>query len=191
MALAADARQCVLEAGKAVDAADTAAFDRLVDVDGILAQALDIFVRRARDPKDSQDLPPMLALLFSQAATKDGMGGNVRALLLSESRAFIHNGIASGAFAGRALTGAAAQGLLAPLFADASTGRKEIREVGQARRDGQGWLVPFVLRDGGNGQSYPVLGRVTQGDAGLRLTGIDNMEALIQRLAVESRAVQE
>lgn len=186
-----DPRQCVLEAGRAVDAADTAAFERLVDVDSILEQALDIFVRQARAPQGAKDLPPMLALLFSQAASKDGASGNVRNLLLSESRAFVLNGVASGAFAGRKVTGAEAQGLLAPLFADASTGRKEVRQVGQARRDGQGWLVPFTVYDHGNGLSYDVLGRVTQSSAGPRLTGVANMEALIRRLNAESSAVQE
>lgn len=62
---------------------------------------------------------------------------------------------------GRKPTGQAAQGLLDPLFADASTGRKEIREIGQARRDGRGWLVPFVVHDAGNGEDYSVLGRVS------------------------------
>ena len=85
---------------------------------------------------------PMVALLFTQAASKEG---NVRSLLLNETRAFVLNGISSGAFAGRKPSGNTAQGLLAPLFADASTGRKEIKNVGQARRDGDGWLVPFVV----------------------------------------------
>ena len=128
-----DPRQCVLEAGRAVDAADTAAFERLVDVDSILEQALDIFVRQARAPQGAKDLPPMLALLFSQAASKDGASGNVRSLLLSESRAFVLNGVASGAFAGRKVTGAEAQGLLAPLFADARKCARWARPVATAR----------------------------------------------------------
>ena len=56
----------------------------------------------------------MVALLFTQAASKEG---NVRSLLLNETRAFVLNGISSGAFAGRKPSGNAAQGLLAPLFA--------------------------------------------------------------------------
>ena len=66
---AAAARQCVVQAGKAVDSADTAAFEKLVDMDGILAAALDIFVRRAKQPQAAAELPPMLAILFSQAAS--------------------------------------------------------------------------------------------------------------------------
>ncbi len=186
-AAADDPRQCVIDAGRAVDNADVEAFERLVDVDAVLEQALDIFVRRARDPQTARELPPMVALLFSQAAEKEG---SVRALLLNETRAFVLNGVASGAFAGRRPSGAAAQGLLAPLFADASTGRKEVRDVGPARRDGDGWLVPFVVHDGGNGESYPVTGRVTTEGSGLRLTAVSNMEALLAQVAAEHRALE-
>ena len=182
-----DPRQCILEAGSAVDKSDVGAFEKQVDVDAILEQALNLFVRRAQDPEAAKDLPPMVALLFTQAASKEG---NVRSLLLSETRAFVLNGISSGAFAGRKPSGNAAQGLLAPLFADASTGRKEIKSVGQASRDGDGWLVPFVVHDGGNGESYDVTGRVTTVNGAMRLTSVANMESLLRKVAAESRAVE-
>ena len=182
-----DPRQCILEAGGAVDKSDVAAFERQVDVDAILEQALNLFVRRAQDPEAAKDLPPMVALLFTQAASKEG---NVRSLLLNETRAFVINGISSGAFAGRKPSGNTAQGLLAPLFADASTGRKEIKNVGQPRRDGEGWLVPFVVHDGGNGESYDVTGRVTTVNGAMRLTSVANMESLLRKVAAESRAVE-
>ena len=183
---ATDPRQCILDAGSAVDKSDVAAFERQVDVDAILEQALNLFVRRAQDPEAAKDLPPMVALLFTQAASKEG---NVRSLLLNETRAFVLNGISSGAFAGKKPSATTSQGLLAPLFADASTGRKEIRSVGQARRDGDGWLVPFVVHDGGNGESYDVTGRVTSSKGELRLTSVANMESLLRKVAAESRAV--
>lgn len=188
---AAAARQCVVQAGKAVDSADTAAFEKLVDMDGILAAALDIFVRRARQPQAAADLPPMLAILFSQAASGEQGSATVRALLLNESRAFIVNGISSGAFAGRKVEGRAAQGVLAPLFADASTGRKEIRQVGEARAKNGDWLVPFTVYDHGNGESYRITGRVSfEGSSTGRLVAVENLEALMGQVADESRSVQ-
>lgn len=186
---AEQARLCIAQAGKAVDAADVAAFERLVDLDAILDQALALFLRETQKPEVARQLPPLLALLFSQAAAQDSGGVNVRSLLFSEVRAFVINGVASGAFAGRKPTGQAARGLLAPLFADASTGRKEIREIGQARRDGQGWLVPFAVHDAGNGETYSVLGRVSPTDDGCRLTAVENLEELLDRVAAESRNV--
>ena len=184
---ATDPRQCILEAGNAVEKSDVAAFEKHVDVDGILEQALNLFVRRAQDPEAAKDLPPMVALLFTQAASKEG---NVRALLLNETRSFVLNGISSGAFAGKKPTAGSSQGLLAPLFADASTGRKEIKNVGQARRDGEAWLVPFVVHDAGNDESYDVTGRVTSVKGEMRLTSVANMESLLRRVAAESRAVE-
>ena len=184
---AADPRQCIMEAGSAVEKSDVAAFEKQVDVDAILEQALNLFVRRAQDPEAAKDLPPMVALLFTQAASKEG---NVRSLLLNETRAFVINGISSGAFAGKKSSPTASQGLLAPLFADASTGRKEIKNVGQPRRDGEGWLVPFVVHDGGNGESYDVTGRVTTVNGAMRLTSVANMESLLRKVAAESRAVE-
>lgn len=181
------ARLCIAEAGKAIDAADVAAFERLVDLDAILGEALHLFLRETQKPEVARQLPPLLAMLFSQAAAQDSGGVNLRSLLFGEARAFVLNGVASGAFAGRKPTGQAAQGLLAPLFADASTGRKEIREIGQARRDGRGWLVPFVVHDAGNGEDYSVLGRVSPLDNGCRLTAVENLEELLRRISEESR----
>lgn len=165
---------------------DVAAFERLVDLDAILGEALHLFLRETQKPEVARQLPPLLAMLFSQAAAQDSGGVNLRSLLFGEARAFVLNGVASGAFAG-ASPRQAAQGLLDPLFADASTGRKEIREIGQARRDGRGWLVPFVVHDAGNGEDYSVLGRVSPLDNGCRLTAVENLEELLRRISEESR----
>ncbi|MDD4701541.1 MAG: hypothetical protein PHI96_04915 [Desulfovibrio sp.] len=188
---AAAARQCVVQAGNAVDSADATAFEKLVDVDGILAKALDIFVRQAKQPEVAAEMPPMLAILFAQAGSGEQGSATVRAVLLSESRAFIVNGISSGAFAGRKVDGRASQGVLAPLFADASTGRKEIRQVGEARAKNGDWLVPFTVYDHGNGESYRVTGRVSfDGNSTGRLVAVENLEALMGQVADESRSIQ-
>lgn len=164
-ALSADAaRACVVEAGGAVDNADAACFEQLVDMDAILHEAVDLFMKEAAKPENSSLLPPMLALMFSGAALAEDNGLGVRTLLVSEARAFVHNGIASGAFAGKSVQGYEAEGWVAPLFESVSRGRKEIRNVGTPVRQGQDWIVPFVLRDHGNGNSYAVRARVS--DAG-------------------------
>lgn len=180
-----DPRQCVLAAGEAIDGADAVAFERAVDLDSLLEQALDVFLRKAQQPGVAEKLPPMLAILFAQSARSDETGTSIRALLRKEARAFVVNGIASGAFAGKKPTGQAAQGLLAPLFADASTGRKEIRQVGTARADAKGWLVPFVLYDWGNGQSYEIVGRIVKKNDALQLVSLANMDALVQLILEE------
>ena len=148
-ALSSDAaRACVVEAGGAVDNADAACFEQLVDMDAILNEAVDLFMKEAAKPENSSLLPPMLALMFSGAAMAEDNGLGVRKLLVSEARAFVHNGIASGAFAGKSVQDYRTEGWVAPLFESVSMGRKEIRNVGTPVRQGKDWIVPFVLLRG-------------------------------------------
>lgn len=186
-----DPRQCPSDIGKAIDRADLATFEKLVDLDGIIDEGVTLFITEMKRPENAQQLPPMLAMMFSRAAGQDDMGKSIRSMLAGESRAFICNGVSSGAFAGRQPTGATQQGLLAPLFANASQGRKEIRSIGQPSAIGDGlWHVPFVLHDGGNGQDYPIVGLVSQSGSGLRLVAIDNFADLFARVAAESQNIQ-
>ena len=192
LAATGDPRQCPRAVGQAIDAADVAAFTRLVDVDGIVEEGVILFLAEMQKPENARQLPPMLAMMFTRAASGDDMGQSIRTMLIGETKAFILNGVSSGAFAGRAPTGATQQGLLAPLFAEASRGRKEIRSIGQPTAIGEGlWHVPFVVHDGGNGHDYPVVGLVSRTDSGLRLTAIDNLAELFRRIAAESQSIQQ
>ncbi|MDR1777309.1 MAG: hypothetical protein LBR31_05730 [Desulfovibrio sp.] len=185
------AADCLVRINHAVEDADTEAFQRLADVDAILNTGFTAFLREVEAMQKTGDIPPLLALLFSPAAMRNTAGEQVRALLVAETKAFVLNGIASGTFAGRPSNGRAAQGLLAPLFADASIGRKEIRDIGQARAEGNDWLVPFVVLDHGNGESYPVLGRVSPGEDGFRLTAVENLGELVRRINEERKLWEE
>ena len=177
--------RCLAEAAAASDNADVAAFERQVDVDAILEQAMGEVMRVMEQPETAAGMPPLLGLVFSQAAG-DG-GAAVRTLLKNEARAFILNGVASGAFAGRPVKGGGS-GLLAPLFADASLGRKEIRDVGNPTADGEGWLMPFVVHDSGNGEDYAVVGRFSPTETGCRLTSVENLPELFERIRREGMA---
>jgi hypothetical protein len=188
---AALAAQCPAQIGKAIDEADSAAFEKLVDINAILNMALAVFLRDLEAMQAAGEVPPVLALLFSRAAMRDVVGEQVRTLLINETKAFVLNGVDSGAFAGRPPSARAAQGLLAPLFADASTGRKEIRDIGTARAEGGGWIIPFVVHDSGNGESYPVLGRVSQAESGFRLTAVENLDEIMGRLNEERKKQEE
>ena len=173
-ALSSDAaRACVVEAGGAVDNADAACFEQLVDMDAILNEAVDLFMKEAAKPENSSLLPPMLALMFSGAAMAEDNGLGVRKLLVSEARALVHNGIASGAFAGKSVQDYRTEGWVAPLFESVSMGRKEIRNVGTPVRQGKDWIVPFVLRDHGNGNSYAVRARVSDAGGNPRVVAVE------------------
>lgn len=190
---AADSPQdCLAAAAQAMADADMQAFERHVDVDGILQTVVDKLFVEARRPENADRLPPMLHLMFSGAALADG-GGRVRKMLRGEARAFVRNGIASGAFAGRSpAQDYRSEGLIAPLFADASLGRKEIHGIGRPRphKDG-GWSLPFRVFDAGNGNDYPVTGHFARRNGRVMLVGIDNLDELFARIAAEAAALEE
>lgn len=192
-ALAEDSPQsCLADIAQAITQGSMADFETRVDVDGILQVVVDKLFVEAGKPENADRLPPMLSLMFSGAAMMDG-GGRVRNMLRSEARAFVRNGIESGAFAGRAPDAAyQSEGLIAPLFADASLGRKEIHAVGQPRQLGSHvWQLPFRIHDAGNGNDYPVVGRFARQNGRIRLVAIDNLDELFAILSAEAAALEE
>ena len=146
-------------------------------------------VKEAAKPENSSLLPPMLALMFSGAAMAEDNGLGVRKLLVSEARAFVHNGIASGAFAGKSVQDYRTEGWVAPLFESVSMGRKEIRNVSTPVRQGKDWIVPFVLRDHGNGNSYAVRARVSDAGGSPRVVAVENLRQLFVILGKEAQAL--
>lgn len=181
---AEQARACVLAVRNAIDAADVRAFDRAVDTEKVLDHAVGVVAKASA--QGGENVPPVLSLMFSPLSNVAA----ARQLLVRETAAFVRNGIASGAFAGKKVADApAAQGMLAPLFADVSMGRKQIIQVSSAIRGDDGaWLVPFDLLDGGNQQTYHLLGRVEKQASRWRLIAIDNMDELFRRLCDEFAA---
>lgn len=172
---------------RAIDQSDTQTFQKLVDVDGILEESLNIFLRELKKPEISEKLPPLLTLMFSQATAQSESGETLRGLLRDEARAFVLNGVDSGAFAGRKPINANAQGLLAPLFSGASLGRKVITGGGKMVKSGNAWLMPFTVHDYGNERDYTVKGRFSKNDDGsMQLVGIENIPALLAQIGAEN-----
>lgn len=102
----------------------------------------------------------------------------------------MHNGIASGAFAGKSVQDYRTEGWVAPLFESVSMGRKEIRNVGTPVRQGKDWIVPFVLRDHGNGNSYAVRARVSDAGGSPRVVAVENLRQLFVILGKEAQALE-
>ena len=180
-------RDCIVSIARAIDESDLDLFTAKVDVDNLINNTIEVFLAEVNKPEIKNQLPPMLALMFSQAASKEGVGSTIRGLLFNESRAFLLNGIASGAFAGKKIKTEVQQGLLTPLFANASLGRKEILQIGEPQSCPDGWIVPFTLLDYGNGLDYAIDGLVQKGDDNLRLTRIVNLRELILQIEEEAK----
>ena len=181
-ALARQTPEAVLkEIQTAIDASDLAAFERRVDVDALLDQsssALIIALQKAGQV-DTSGLPPMLALMV--ASVQDpSMAKQIKGLLVQETGTFTRSGIESGFFAGKP------KGLLAPLFGNVSTGRKELRPRGASRKVNGNVILPATIHDFGNGRDYKVdLGMSPSGES-WKVTSIANMDKLVSRLQKEA-----
>lgn len=184
--VAATPHQTLEAIGEAVNNGDSETFSRLVDVDGVLQQALDTFIEGTSDPALREQLPAVMTMLLTQLSDPGQTGTALRNMLLSESRAFILNGVSSGAFAGKKMKSSPATGLLAPIFSNMSTGRKEIRGVGDASPDGDSMILPFYIHDYGNEQDYGIVARFIPLGDDWQLARLENMEDLFVQLLNEA-----
>lgn len=167
----------------AIDEANGENFQNLIDLDNIGNNALNSFLKLMQSPDYANQLPPMLSIIFGQLNSQN----QIRSLLLNEGKAFVINGVTSGNFAGKSQNNSITNpGFLAPLFADASLGKKQITNIGEPTRDGEHWLVPFVIHDEGNGNSYPIIGKFELQNGICRLTDIANFDQIFTQIAKES-----
>lgn len=177
-----DVEHTLAEIQAAIDAGNAAQFEELVDVNGILANGFDRFLQKISAPENSTQIPPMLSLMVSGLASNPSM----RQLLLAQTRAFILNGITTGAFSGNTRGSAPNSGNIGQLFSDISTGRKELTPMGNAEKVEGGWLLPFMLHDYGNGRDYGIIGYFEKSQNQYRLMDVRNMNELFDILLQEA-----
>ena len=190
-AFAETPRECVEKIGVAIDTADTGLFTQKVDVDALINDSIAVFLEAAKKPEMQRNMQPMLAIMLQQAASGQGAGATIRALLYKEGRAFLLNGIGSGAFAGKKVSYTKQQSLLTPLFEHASLGRKEIVQIGAGQKRADGTIVPFTILDYGNDLEYPVDGLIQDVQGTLRLTKILNLQEIFTRIQEEAAQYAE
>ena len=171
---------------RSIDEADLPSFERHVDVDALLdqsASALIASLQRAGKVNTS-GLPPMLSLMV--ASVQDpSMAKQIKNLLVQETGTFVRSGIESGFFAGKPAA-AKPKGLLAPLFGDVSTWRKELKPRGASRKSKNAAVLPVTIHDYGNGRDYKVdLGMISNGKS-WKVNRIANMDTLLARLQKEA-----
>lgn len=177
-------RDCLQAVQKSIDNTDADAFERLVNLDGILAGGLESFLQEMARPGKAELLPPMVQLLLSGF---HGMQGQLtRGLILKELAAFIHNGVASGAFAGKPASLGESSGIIAPLFSNASLGRKQIGFIGPETVTDNGVEASFIVHDYGNDNDYPVQALFADKDTGYCIVEIKNFPELIDQIIAEA-----
>lgn len=186
----------VTEIQTALDQGDLPRFERRADVDALCGQGAAIFIDMLRKAgeKESASLPPVLALLGS-AAQKPETAVTLRAMLAGEAAAFVRDGVESGRFGGKTdgKTAGNGRGMLAPLFADVSTGRKSLRVTGKAvpakgAKGGAAQAVelPVAVKDKGNGREYPVRLRLEKTEGLWKVTRIADLPEIAGTLWKEA-----
>lgn len=171
----------------AIDTGDNALLERHVDVDGLIRAGVDYFLAEAKNDTSKNPLPPVLGMILSTVGQSETGKMSFRSLVGGEARNFVVYGVQSGSFAGTKRDNAPPpEGLLAPLFAEASLGRKEIRQARRPQMQGNDCLISFVVYDYGNGQSYPVQGLWQVVDGHWRLVKVENLSALLGQIRREA-----
>ena len=179
--------QTVRNLQKALDNADAALLNQCADVESVVGQAVDVFLRDLQSPDAQASLPPVLAMLLGPLSSSETAQSTIRGTLQREVSEFVRYGVRSGNFAGKPRETTPPEGLLAPLFADASLGRKEVRGVGTPVQQGDMAVVPFSVRDHGNGNTYPVQAELRRQNGRWRIVGLANMPALIKQVREEGQ----
>jgi len=178
---------------KAIDANDQAALEKYVDLRGIISRGVDQFVAdyAAHPPGGEGD--PMLDMLAGGLAAESGVAADrsMKLMLVEETRKFVIRGVASGDFSGRPSQrqDLPEGGIFSVLFADASTARKELRDVRVQSVKGDRATATARVFDHGSKRGYPVqlaLGRKPQGY--WQVTDVTNMTELIRIVRKEAEA---
>ncbi len=176
---------------RAIDANDHALFEKYIDLRGIIARGVDRFVAdyAAHPPGGEGD--PLMEMLSGGLARESGSAAaqSMKMMLVEETRKFVLRGVASGNFSGKPSKAAVLPdgGLLAVLFADASTARKELRGVRVSPVSGDAATAQATVYDHGSERNYPVqLDLKLQPEGYWKVTDVKNMADLIRRVRKEA-----
>ena len=192
--LAGTPAQALLEVQRAVDGNNEVLLEKFVDLRAIIARGVDVFVAdyAAQPPAGEGD--PFLDMLSGGLGGESGsaVSPSVKLLLVEEARRFVVRGVASGQFSGRPPSVGRElpePGMLSALFADVSTGRKELRGVRVQRvRDGRSTAAATVF-DHGTGRGYPVVLALSQQSGGFwKVTDVENLEDIVRQVRREAGA---
>ncbi len=178
--------EAVVALQKAIDTADQALFDRVVHMESLVGQCIDVLMEDAES--QGQDLMhPALAMILSTVKMSEQAYRALRATLIGEAASFVRYGVRSGAFAGKKVEAAEPTGLLASVFADTSLGRKEILRMNAPVSESDAVYISMLVKDHGNGNIYPVEAWLREEKTGWRIIGLRNVRTLVRILSGEKQ----
>lgn len=168
-----------------LDQANLTQFEQRVDVEGLATQGAQVFLKLLTASTQKQMQQPLLAMLAGFASTPENKA-SLQNLLVSEASNFVRDGVSSGMFGGHPnATANKKSGLLAPLFADASTGKKSIQADGKSvfNKNQNIAEIPVRIHDAGNDQTYRMRLRLEKNSNNLwKVTQIADIDQIAKRI---------
>ncbi len=182
----ADPVQSIKDVQTALDTADEALFNKVVDMESLVGQCIDIFMEDA-DKADQSTLPKMLALMLSTVKKSETARVKLRSTLVAEASEFVRYGVRSGAFGGLEQNSKApTKGLLATFFAQTSMARKEIVHIAEPVEESGAVYVFLLLKDHDTKVEYPVEAWLREEAGEWRVVGLRNVRTLMRILQGEN-----
>ena len=164
---------------KAIDGSDAALLEKHMDLDSVINKATDFVLADPTALKAAQQTPAV-ALLIAGMGSDPKAKAVLKKILVQETRGFVTQGVSTGAFAGKKASGKSKDGgLLSPLFADASKGRKEFGPAKLLERKGGSAKVATSLYDAGAKERYPLELRLEEQQGVWRVIEVMNIKQLI------------
>lgn len=175
---------------QAIDTNNPELLEKYIDVSRIIASGVDAFIAdyAAHAPADGDPLMDMLSGGLADASQTQA-SQSMKQMLVLETRKFVIRGVASGDFSGRPSRRADLPdgGVLAALFADASTARKELRAVRVQPAQGDVTTASAKVYDFGSERSYPVQLRLKRQPQGhWKVTDVTNLKDLVRTIRAEA-----
>ena len=175
--------QVVTRIQTAIQQCDVTSFEKYVAIDLLVHNSLDVLMNHAQSICASgQELPPTLTVMALVASSEDS---KLRNLLGSDLEQLIRYGVAAGLLNGQRDQTVKPEGLLTPLLAKLSTGKKILRLAGKSRQDTKlsgTWLIPVEIYEVNSKRRYPFTLHVVPAGNDWRVDGIADVDALLTRL---------
>ncbi len=176
-ALAAAPEAAIPQLQKAIDGSDAALLEKHMDVRAVVDKGVDAVLADPAAMKAAQQTPAVALLLAGMGADPSAKA-MIKNVLAQETREFVLNGVSSGAFAGKKPS-KKGTGLLSPLFADASKGRKEFGPARLVERKGPSATVATSLYDYEAKERYPLELRLLEEQGVWRVKEVLNVKQLV------------
>lgn len=178
-ALAAVPEAAIPQLQKAIDDSNVPLLEKHMDLDSVVNKAADFLLADPAALKAAQKTPAV-ALLIAGMGSDPQAKAMLKSILVQETRGFVVQGVSSGAFAGKKISsGSKNKGLLSPLFAGASKGRKEFGTTTLLERKDGSARISTSLYDAGAKERYPLELRLEEQHEVWRITEVLNIRQLI------------